>query len=47
MHECFEAERAHLLSLPDEPFPAAEQVIVRAHKTPYVQPNPREMGRWG
>jgi Mu transposase, C-terminal domain len=24
-------------TLPDEPFPAAERVIVRAHKTPYVR----------
>lgn len=37
VRECFEAERAHLLALPDEPFPAAERVIVRAHKTPYIR----------
>ncbi|MGH7015378.1 MAG: IS21 family transposase [Stellaceae bacterium] len=37
VRECFEAERGHLLALPDEPFPAAERVIVHAHKTPYVR----------
>jgi len=37
VRECFEAERPHLIALPDEPFPAAERVIVRAHKTPYVR----------
>ncbi|HUA26642.1 MAG TPA: IS21 family transposase [Steroidobacteraceae bacterium] len=37
VRECFEAERARLLALPEEPFPAAERVIVRAHKTPYVR----------
>ncbi|EQD26726.1 transposase, partial [mine drainage metagenome] len=37
VRQCFEAERAHLLALPDEPFPAAERVIVHAHKTPYVR----------
>lgn len=37
VRECFEAERAHLLAMPDEPFPAAERAIVRTHKTPYVR----------
>lgn len=37
MRECFEAERPHLLALPDEPFPAQERVIVHTHKTPYVR----------
>ena len=37
VRECFEAERSHLLALPDEPFPAEERVIVRTHKTPYVR----------
>jgi transposase len=37
VRECFEAERSHLLALPDEPFPAAERVIVHVHKTPYVR----------
>jgi transposase len=37
VREGFEAERAHLLGLPEEPFPTAERVIVRAHKTPYVR----------
>jgi transposase len=37
VRECFEAERARLLALPEESFPAAERVIVRAHKTPYVR----------
>jgi hypothetical protein len=37
VRECFEAERGHLLALPDEPFPAAERLIVHAHKTPYVR----------
>jgi transposase len=34
---CFQAERGHLLALPDEPFPATERLIVRTHKTPYVR----------
>ena len=37
VRECFQAERPHLLALPDEPFLAAERVIVRTHKTPYVR----------
>ena len=37
VRECFEAERLHLLTLPDEPFPAEERVIVRTHKSPYVR----------
>ncbi len=37
VRECFEAERAHLLALPEEPFPAEERVIVRTHKTPYAR----------
>ncbi|MGH8267710.1 MAG: IS21 family transposase [Steroidobacteraceae bacterium] len=37
VRECFEAERGRLLALPDEPFPAAERVIGRTHKTPYVR----------
>ena len=37
VRECFEAERGRLLALPDEPFPAAERVIVRVHKTPYAR----------
>ncbi|MGH8291744.1 MAG: IS21 family transposase [Steroidobacteraceae bacterium] len=37
VRECFQAERAHLLALPDEPFPAEERVLGRTHKTPYVR----------
>ncbi|MGH8299655.1 MAG: IS21 family transposase [Steroidobacteraceae bacterium] len=37
VRECFEAERPHLLALPDEPFPAEERLIVRTHKSPYVR----------
>jgi len=37
VRECFDAERPHLLALPDEPFPTVERVIVRTHKTPYVR----------
>lgn len=37
VRECFEAERPHLLALPEEPFPAQERVIVHTHKTPYVR----------
>ncbi|MGH8200979.1 MAG: Mu transposase domain-containing protein, partial [Steroidobacteraceae bacterium] len=37
VRECFQAERGHLFALPDEPFPAAERVIVHVHKTPYVR----------
>lgn len=37
VRECFEAERPHLLALPQEPFPAQERVIVHTHKTPYVR----------
>jgi hypothetical protein len=36
VRECFVAERARLLALPDEPFPTEERVIVRTHYTPYV-----------
>jgi transposase len=34
---CFEEERPRLLSLPGEPFPCQERLIVRAGKTPYVR----------
>jgi transposase len=44
VRECFEAERPRLLTLPAEPFPAEERLIVRAHKTPY--PVFRYWGRW-
>jgi len=37
VRECFQAEQPRLLLLPDEPFPATERVIGRAHKTPYVR----------
>ena len=37
VRECFEAERARLLSLPEEAFPAAERVLGQVHKTPYVR----------
>lgn len=33
----FEAERSRLLTLPPDPFPCAERVIVQAPKTPYVR----------
>jgi len=34
---CFEEEQPRLLSLPTEPFPCQERLIVRAGKTPYVR----------
>jgi transposase len=34
---CFEEEQPRLLSLPAEPFPCQERVMVRAAKTPYVR----------
>jgi hypothetical protein len=34
---CFEEERPRLLTLPDEPFPCQERIVVRTHKTPYVR----------
>jgi transposase len=34
---CFEEEQPRLLSLPTEPFPCQERVMVRAAKTPYVR----------
>lgn len=37
VRECFEAEKPRLLALPQEPFPAEERQLVRAHKTPYVR----------
>jgi transposase len=37
VRECFEAERNRLLSLPEEAFLAAERVMGRVHKTPYVR----------
>jgi transposase len=37
VRECFDAERARLLTLPEEAFPAAERVIGQVHKTPYVR----------
>ncbi len=35
--EAFESERTHLLTLPDNPFPAEECVEVRVAKTPYIR----------
>lgn len=37
VRECFESERSRLLALPDEPFPTAEGLTGRTHKTPYVR----------
>lgn len=37
VREAFEAEKKHLLPLPDAPFPAQERVEVHAGKTPYVR----------
>jgi transposase len=36
VREAFEAEKKHLLPLPDAPFPAEERVEVHVGKTPYV-----------
>jgi transposase len=33
----FEEEKAHLLKLPDHPFPCEEHLAVSVHKTPYVR----------
>ena len=35
--EVFDEERAHLLALPDDPFPCQERVEVQVAKTPYVR----------
>ena len=35
--EAFETERAHLMALPHNPFPAEECVAVRVGKTPYIR----------
>ena len=35
--EVFAEERAHLLELPDDPFPCQERVAVQVAKTPYVR----------
>jgi len=35
--EAFAQERAHLIALPDNPYPTDEQVEVRVGKTPYVR----------
>ncbi len=37
VREAFEQERPQLLSLPDNPFPTEERVVVSAGKTPYVR----------
>ncbi len=37
MRECFEEERPRLLTLPDNPFPSEERIVVRVHKTPYAR----------
>jgi len=37
VREAFEQEQPHLLSLPDNPYPAEERVEVRVGKTPYVR----------
>lgn len=37
VNEAFEKERAHLMALPDNPFPAEECVEVRVGKTPYFR----------
>jgi transposase len=35
--EIFAEEKAHLLALPENPFPCEERVTVSVHKTPYVR----------
>ena len=37
VHEVFAEEQAHLLALPEHPFPCEERLAVSAHKTPYVR----------
>jgi hypothetical protein len=37
VREAFEAEKKHLLALPENPFPTAERIEVRVRKTPYVR----------
>ena len=37
VHTAFEHERAHLLALPEQPFPTEECVAVTVGKTPYVR----------
>jgi len=37
VREAFEKERTHLITLPDNPFPADECVEVRVAKTPYIR----------
>jgi transposase len=35
--DAFAQERAHLLALPENPYPTDERVTVQAHKTPYIR----------
>ena len=37
VRELFAEERAHLLALPEHPFPGEERIAVNVHKTPYVR----------
>ena len=37
MRAAFAEEQAHLLALPENPFPCDERITVSAHKTPYVR----------
>jgi transposase len=37
VRECFEEERPRLLTLPQNPFPSEERLVVRVHKTPYAR----------
>jgi transposase len=37
VREAFAEEKAHLLALPENPFPCEERVTVNVHKTPYVR----------
>jgi hypothetical protein len=37
VREAFALEAAHLLALPDHPYPTDEQVAVKVGKTPYVR----------
>lgn len=37
VREAFAEEKAHLLALPENPFPAEERIEVSVHKTPYVR----------
>ena len=43
--EVFAEERAHLIELPDNPFPCEERVEVQVGKTPYIRFDTNDLSR--